>query len=459
MGRIVTTRRYFQASLGNLAHKHMVVWMCAALLVPVPARGETLLEAYALAVQSDPKYKGAQAEALAIGTAIDQAFAGFLPTVKYDYDSTDSRQRVLKTENPLLNTGLATFPTDTQTLTVSQPIFRKDVIERYAQSKAVVKQAGYTLLAAEHDLMLRTTAAYLVVLAANDNQALAVAERETLGKVLEFAREKLKTGLGTITNLHDATARFSAAQAREIEAKHKLNDARQGLREITGKLIESMQTLREEFPLEVPQPAAIVPWLDSALEQNLMLRAKREGVVVAQLEVERQRAGYYPTLNLLAARSRRDAGGTLFGPGSNTDTTDVSLRLNVPIYEGGLTTAVTQEAVHRYHKSMEDLEQERRSVERATRAAYDATVSGVSLVQALKAGIVAQQSALEAKVEGAKSGLFALLPVLDATRDLYLAKRDYEQSRYDYLFNRLRLKQAAGTLSEADLVQIGAVLK
>jgi outer membrane protein len=86
-------------------------------------------------------------------------------------------------------------------------------------------------------------------------------------------------------------------------------------------------------------------------------------------------------------------------------------------------------------------------------------VSGVTLIEALKQGVVAQQSALEAKVEGHKSGLFALLPVLDAARDLYLGKRDYAQSRYDYLFNRLRLKQAAGTLSEADLVQISAALQ
>ena len=83
----------------------------------------------------------------------------------------------------------------------------------------------------------------------------------------------------------------------------------------------------------------------------------------------------------------------------------------------------------------------------------------MALVEALKHGVVAQQSALEAKVEGARSGLFAVLPVLDATRDLYLARRDYAQSRYDYLFNRLRLKQAAGTLSETDLVQVNAALQ
>jgi outer membrane protein len=253
----------------------MLAWSGAALVLSMPARGETLVEAYKLALQSDPKYKGAQAEALAVGTATDQALAGFLPTVKFDWENTETRQRVLSTANPTLTQGLATYPTHNKTLTVTQPIFRKDVIERYAQAQAVVRQAGFTLLAAEQDLLLRTTAAYLVVLAAQDNVALAGAERETVGKVLEFASAKLKSGLGTVTNQHDATARFAAAKAREIEAQHKLRDARQGLREITGKLIESMQTLREDFPLEVPQPAAIEPWLDSALEQNLTLRSRK----------------------------------------------------------------------------------------------------------------------------------------------------------------------------------------
>ena len=102
---------------------------------------------------------------------------------------------------------------------------------------------------------------------------------------------------------------------------------------------------------------------------------------------------------------------------------------------------------------------ERRVVERATRAAFDGALSGVSLVQALKQSVVAQTSAFEAKTEGYKSGLNTLLPVLDAERDLFLAKRDYAQARYDYLLNRLKLKQAAGTLSEADLLATSMVLK
>jgi len=159
------------------------------------------------------------------------------------------------------------------------------------------------------------------------------------------------------------------------------------------------------------------------------------------------------------SHNRRDAGSTLFGGGSDVETSDATFRLTIPIFEGGLTSTVTKEAVFRHQKSQEEFEQERRAVERATRAFYDGTVGGVKMVGALKQSVIAQQSALDAKVEGYRSGLFALLPVLDAQRDLYLAKRDFAQARYDYLLSRLRLKQLAGTLAEIDLVHVGAALQ
>lgn len=434
-------------------------WLAAALLLPAHARGETLLEVYQLASQNDPKFRSVRAEARASGMAVEVARAGFLPTIRYDHEETRSRQEVLSSKNPIFGAGLTTYPTFNGTLSVTQPIFRMDVIERFAQAKSVVKQAEYTVLAAEQDLQLRTMAAYLIVLAATDSLALATSEREAVGKLLDVAREKRKAGLGTVTQLYDATARFAVTQAREIEAQNKLRDAHQGLREITGRMISSVQSLRDDLVLELPDPAVVEPWVDSALDRNLVLRARQEAVEVAKQEVERQRAGHYPTLNLVASRNQKDAGSTLFGGGSNVVTTDTTFRLTVPIFEGGLTSALTEEAGHRFQKAQEEAELERRVVERATRAAFDGSLNGVRLAQALKQSVVAQASALEAKSEGYKAGLNTLLPVLDAQRDLYLAKRDYAQSRYDYLINRLKLLQASGTLSEADLVSISAALK
>ncbi|MEK8052991.1 TolC family outer membrane protein [Ideonella sp. DXS22W] len=424
-----------------------------------PAVAQSLLDTYRRAVEADPKYRAVLYTARATDALRDQAFAGFLPTLRFEAESIETRQRIISSENPIFGPGTTDFPTRTHTLSLVQPLFRKDVVERFEQAKASVQQASYTLLAAEQDLMLRTASAYLQVLAARDALAFSTAEREALGRALELAREKLKSGLGTITVLHDATARHALAQAREIESRNKLADARQALQEITGAEPQALQSLRADLPLTLPEPASLSAWLDAARDGNLSLRARAAAVEVASIEIDRQKAAHFPSVSMVYTQNRKDSGSTLFGGGSNVDTRELSLRLSVPLFEGGAVLAVTKEASFKHLKAREEHEQERRALERQTRSAYEALVSGVGLVQALAQSVVAQQSAVAAKEQGYAAGINTLLPVLDAQRDLFAARRDHAQARYDLLINRLKLAQAAGTLSETHMAEVGAALQ
>jgi outer membrane protein len=399
----------------------------------------TLLDALQLAKESDPKFKAAVADFNASEQVIDQARAGFLPTVRADFETVNNRQRILSSSNPIFGSGFTEFPGRNFLISVTQPIFRLDVIERMGQARAIVRQAQYTRLAAEQDLMLRTAAAYLSVLAARDSLDLARTEKDSLRRQLDLAEGRLKGGLGTVISLYDVSARYTVAEAREIEAENKLADARQGLREITNVNVERFQRLRDVMPLTLPSPADVNEWVAKAVDQNLPLRAKFEAVNVALQEMQRQRAGHVPTLNLVGNQADRNSGSTLFGGGSHVITTELTLRLTVPIYEGGLTSAVTAEAAYRHKKALEERELEMRSVERQTRAAYQAVLSGVSLVRALQQSARSQQSAVEARETGARSGVYTTLQVLDAQRELFLVRRDYAQARYDYLLNSLRL--------------------
>ena len=436
--------------------------IAAATLVfawPLQSAAQSMVDIYRLAHENDPKFRAAQAEYRASEQVLEQAKAAYWPTARAEFERMRSRQRVIASNNPIFGAGLTEFPTDTDTITITQPIFRKDFIERIGQARAIVRQSHFTMLAAEQDLMQRTAAAYLSVLAARDSLDLAKAEKDAVRKQLDLADTRLKRGLGTITNFHDAAARFAVDEAREIEAENKLADAVQALKEITGRDVGSFMKVRDNIPLAVPQPAEPQQWVDRAIEQNLALKARSEAVIVAQQEVERQRAGHYPSLNLVGSQNRRDAGSTLFGGGSTVDTQEITLRLSIPLFEGGMTTALTQEAVERQYKAREDRELERRAVERQTRAAFKSVVSGVNLVRALRQSVESQQSALEGKELGVQRGLFTLLVVLDAQRDLFIARRDYAQARYDYLLNTLRLKQAAGILAEDDLLSTNAALQ
>lgn len=444
---------------GRLSLTGWVVVLGVASFSAVPAFGEDLAEIYTQARQNDPKYNAARYEFEAAAYAEPQALASLLPTAGFEATHASTRQNILSSRNAVFATGSTQFPTDNLTLTLTQPIFKLSAWRGYQQAKVKVKQAAATFGAAEQDLMLRAATAYLNVLAARDALGFAVAERDAIKRQLDLVQQRFSSGLVAIANLHDAKARYAIKDADVVGARNELDDKVQALRELTGKVAANLKPLREVIPLTPPEPNSMDHWVDSAQKQNLLLEARRLAVEVAQQEVARQRAGHAPVVDLVVTQNRKDTGGSLFGGGSDVATTDVMLRLNIPIYSGGLVSAVSGEAAKRYQGSLEDLERDLRQTERQTRAAFQGVTGGSVRVKALAQGVISSESARELKTEGYKSGLETLLQVLDAERDLYAAKRDSAKARYDLLLNRLRLKQAVGTLSDTDLAAINGLLQ
>lgn len=422
-------------------------------------QAENLVDVYALSKMGDPRYKAARYEFESVAFAKIQARSALLPKIALEITQTETTQNILDSKNAVFGSGSSTYPTDNQTLTLTQPLFNLAAWRGYTQAKAVEKQAAATYGAAEQDLVLRTATVYLGVLSAQDVLAFAVAEKEAIKRQFDLAKQKRESGLATKANLLDAEARYALKLADEIAAKNDLDDKLQALQELTGKPISQLAVLRETIPLAHPEPAEANQWVASAIDHNLALEARRQAADVALKEVERQRAGHYPVVDLTYSQNQRVTGGSLFGGGSNVETTDMMVRLNLPIYAGGGTQAVVNQSARRYQGALEDLERDRRLVERQTRAAFQGVTGGIVRVDALGRSVIAQESARQFKEEGYKAGIETVLAVLDAERDLYASKRDAAQSRYDYLLNKLRLKQAVGTLSEADLAEINELMK
>jgi len=124
-----------------------------------------------------------------------------------------------------------------------------------------------------------------------------------------------------------------------------------------------------------------------------------------------------------------------------------------------MTNSLVREAVARKEKALNEQEQELRRSDRLARTAFNGVLASVDSVEALRKAVLAQQSALEAREEGLKSGLFNPVQLMDANRLFFTAKREFLQARYDYLLNRLKLKQAVGVLSRNDLDDLGALLQ
>lgn len=418
------------------------------------ALAANLVEVYARAKQSDPRYLATQHELGAVEAELDQARAGLLPTVGADYTRTKTKQNILSADNAVFATGTSSYPVTEMALSISQPIFRLSAWRHFDQAKASVRQAAATYAASEQDLMVRTATAYLAVLAARDAVGFAEAERQAVKEQFELVQGKYKSGQSTVVNLRDAEARLALKESDIVGAQNDLADKIQALAEITGKSSDDLAPLAGDLKPVVPAPANEDQWVQTALSQNLLLQARAQAVEVAQQEVLKQKAGYYPTADVAFTTDRKKTGGSLFGGGSNVRENDLMFKLHVPLYEGGATQAVSTAAARRHESALDDQERDRRQVERQARAAYQGVVGGGVRMNALSQSVTSLEQARQLKSEGYKAGLQTILAVLDAERDLYAAKRDLAKARYDYLLNTLKLKQAAGSLAETDLASV-----
>ena len=417
-------------------------------------KSENLLDIYKLAFENDATFQAAKYQYAAQKEALPQARAGLLPDFAFEAEYIDTQQDIVSSDNTVLGEGQSDFSTTNLTLSLTQPVFRYSSWIGYQQSKVVVNQAETELLVVQQQLIIDAADRYFAVLFAKDSLEFARAEKASVGKHLEFAKSRTKTGLARMTDLYDAEARYSLSEAREIEAENILDDSYQALQELTGKYITQLNSVKENMPLVDPDPADADEWINKALQQNLTLEAGNQSVEIAKQEVKRQNGGHIPTLDLVATGNRRDSDGSLFGGGSEVETLDLLLRFNLPIYQGGGVQSRKRAAINDHQKVIQELEAARRQVRRDTKAAYLGVLSGIKQVEAFKKSITAQEQTLEVKRAGVRAGVNTMIEVLDAERDLYFKQRDYSRTRYDYLLSTLKLKQAIGTLSVTDLNEI-----
>lgn len=442
-------------------NKAILPLMLAALFAGT-AHAADLLSVYRDAVAHDAQFASAKAALDAGRERIPQARAGLLPAVNLSantvWNEVDSTR---KTDPP--TTTASQFNTNGYALTLSQPLFRWQNVVQYQQSKLQVAQAEAQFANARQDLILRVAQAYFDVLLAQDSLQFAQAQKKAISEQLEQAKRNFEVGTATIVDTHEAQARYDLATSQEIAAQNDLEVKRHALRQIIGKEPEPLRPLRPEVQLQLPEPRDMGRWVGAAEQGNFLVQIAQMGLEIAAKEVEKQRAGHYPNVDVVATRSRNASSGSVFSGvsfgGSVTESTTIGLQLNLPLFAGFATVSRTDEAAALREKALADLENSRRTAAQGARQAYLGVTSGLAQVKALEQALVSSQSALESNRLGYEVGVRINIDVLNAQQQLYATQRDLARARYDTLLAQLRLKAAAAALGEDDVQQINALLQ
>ena len=434
--------------------------LAVSLVASSWAQAADLLETFHAAQANDPVFAAARATQQAGQEKLTQGRSLLLPSINLSANTTfnDLTTQYHPATPPLFTGGSNRYNSNGYGVTLVQPLFRQQNWQAYSESELQAAQAGMQLKIAEQDLILRVAQAYFDVLIAQDSVGLVNAQKTAISEQLEQAKRNFEVGSATITDTLEAQARYDLTGAQEIAAQNNLEIKRSALQQLINVKPGELAALGKELKPEAPQPADMEQWVDQAQMNNLQLAIAQTGAEIADKEVARTRGGHYPTVDLVANYSQNNANGGSFGVGSDTTNKSVGVQLNVPLFQGGVVNSRWREAEANRERARQELENARRNVAQQVRLSYLGVVSGVAQVQALQQALTSGESLLQASKLGQEVGVRTNLDVLNAQQQLFATRRDLYQAQYNYLLNQLHLKQATGTLGEADLSKVNQAL-
>ena len=420
-----------------------------------PAQAQSLLQLVESARTYDTAWQSARAQLDAAARKADQARAGLLPSAALTGGLTRSNVELSKPK--IENTGTA----QTVGVNASQPLYRPANRITLEQGQRGVDVAQAQLDAATQDLLVRVSQAYFDVLAAQDTLTFVQAQKAAVSEQLAAAKRNFEVGTTTVTDSREAQARYDLVIAQEIAAENDLRVKRLALDQLVGIAGTKPQPLA--LPVQLPGvvPDNLATWVDTARDQQPGVRQAAIALDIARLETKKAETGHLPTVDLQAGYNvTRNLHGTITSPGvtARSNAASVGVALNLPLFAGFAVQNRVKETLALETKAEADLETARRNVAQATRAAFYGVQSGQGQVQALEAAEASSQSALDANKLGYQVGVRINIDVLNAQSQLYQPKRDLAQARYNVLLGGLKLRQAAGTLSQQDIEAVNALL-
>lgn len=423
------------------------------------ATAADLLSVYRDAAVYDAQFAAARASRDAGLEKLPQGRSGLLPTIGVGASTTWNDSETTARTSPAVTYSKA-YNSHGWTATLTQPLFRWQNWATYKQGDLAANIAEMQFSAARQDLIVRAAQAYFDVLLAQETAATAAAQKTAITQQLESAKRNFEVGTSTITDTHEAQARYDLAVATEIAANNDLTVKRQTLQVLIGKEPEMLKALRPGAQIGRPQPDDMLKWAETAETGNLSVAQAQAAFEIADQEVSKQRGGHLPTLDAVATYGKSGAGyNSATGSGIDSRATTYGLQLTMPIFSGGATMSKDREAVALREKARADLDNARRQAALGARQAYLGVTSGFSQVKAFEAAVASSKSALESNKVGYDVGVRINIDVLNAQSQLFDTSQKLAKARFDTLVAQLKLKQAAGNLTEDDLVAINALLE
>lgn len=420
--------------------KYFFLSLLAATAVSGAAHAGTIFEAWNETYKSNPTLQAQRAYLRAIDENVAIAKSGYRPNIYLNGSYTESN--VSGDQNYDVDNGSIAAK-------ISQPIFSGfQTVNSVKAADSTVKAEQNNLYSVEQNVLLNASTAYLNVVRDEAIVNLQKNNEKLLKKRLDETIQRFNVGEVTRTDVSQARARHSQAQADRITSEGNLQASKAEYMKIIGSAPENLS-----YPEDIKKyfPANLDEAYNYAVDHNYIIKQAKNMLNAQTYNVAANNGALLPSVTLDGTASKNTNDNSTYDGKVTTDNLEWGVNLRVPLYSSGESRAKIRQSKYQKWQAQEQVVEAERVVRSGVESAWEYMVSNEAKITSIKDQVKANEIALDGVQKEEALGNRTILDVLDAYQELLSSNVEEVKARRDYFVSGMELLVAMGKLTAKDL--------
>jgi outer membrane protein len=410
------------------------------------ARAESLsLEQALIKTSGHPSIEAARANLRAVEEKKAQALAGWKPSAYIE--ATRGKQDINRKEFPEQKNW-----SGTQKIVATQQVFSGGgTVALMNQADEEISAAREELRLVEQQILFQAITAFMGLLHAEELLEITSNKEKLLQTHYQAVERKFSLGEATKTDVAQYKSRLSRAVAEHVKAEGDLASAKASFETVVGEKADVLI-----MPIKAPELPSVEQeeLQEIAQTEHPSILRQRYATAAAEKAISVSQAKILPSLALEASKTRSNESTSFTTGRQESSAGNIQMRLNVPLYQGGIEYANIRQSRENHIKSKQELRA-------AERLLLENLVKAIKQLKTAKANLDASRNSVEAATaakEGmereAQFGERTTLEVLDSIQELFETQINFSQAKRDEILSSYNLLAQIGRLNFSGL-QLG----
>lgn len=425
--------------------------LCVASSVAAQSNGISLADAIDGATKNDLQVRSMQSQLEAAQEKVAQAIARSRPQLQYTRLGTHTKRHDM--DSAFRNRD---YENQQWGLELQWPVYRRENQVVLDQAQLEVAQAQERLKLARIEILIKATKSYIEVLKAARQWAFA--DLQLHHAQLRWQQQKMQHQRGVLSEFEsmDSQAKHLYAQSQLIQIQNDFIGKRLELQRLLGvPFVEALMGLPQTTSLENLASAVRGHWrscLGDTLDEHPSVVIGRIGLQLNDNDLARSSAEFFPSLDFTLGQVGIDQTGNTYSafPTKYRENA-VTLKLTIPIYNGGASLSRREEALALAKRARATLDSAIAQTETSHQQGVFVldNLIAIDKIQAPARRIA--ESALARLELAVSGGIRSTLDVLPAREELRKRMLEHEHIRYDAVYEIVKLLGLCGAIDAANI--------